>query len=101
MEGLHSAMRADGLELGTGRVSAGGTWGAVIAGRRWRNGLLALEPHGCTRNLTQEKLVAGECVCSRTDCVVAMFKRFNTRKQKADKGSLEIIATGQPSPLGR
>ena len=54
-----------------------------------------------SRNVLHSPLEAGECVCTRTDCVWYMYKRFHCGRKKREEGSKARMGVGQPSPLGR
>ena len=77
-------------------MGSGDTWSGL---QLWADSVAPAWVH--SRDITTERLVAGECVCARTDCVISLFKKFRTQQEKAEKGSLEIMAKGQSSPLGR
>eukprot|EP00904_Undaria_pinnatifida_P000342 jgi/Undpi1/10308/HiC_scaffold_28.g12759.m1 len=86
----------NGSSTGWRHVGSGPFWSAL---EQWSANIGAAWVHA--RDLTTEPLVDGECLCSRSDCVVLMHRRFSRQQQKAEKGSLETMATGQSSPLGR
>eukprot|EP00904_Undaria_pinnatifida_P007597 jgi/Undpi1/3968/HiC_scaffold_16.g07336.m1 len=86
----------DRSNVGWRHVGSGPCWSAL---EQWTASVGAAWVH--SRDITEQRFVAGECVCCRTDCVVSMYKKFIAQQQKAEKGSLGTMATGQASPLGR
>ena len=52
------------------------------------------------RDLVQDPLKVGECICSRTDCVLRMYQTFKSRRRKDENGGNKM-ELGQPSPMGR
>ncbi|CAM9781520.1 unnamed protein product, partial [Ectocarpus sp. 6 AP-2014] len=53
------------------------------------------------RDLQQNPLRVGECTCSRTDCVLGLYKKYVWRRQREEKGPLHKMEVGQRSPMGR
>lgn len=52
------------------------------------------------RDLQEDPLTVGECICARSDCVVGMYKLFKSHRQKHESGGRKM-ELGQPSPLSR
>lgn len=53
------------------------------------------------RDLQGDPLVVGECLCARRDCVYNMYTKFRLQSAKNEKGSWDVMAVGQASPMGR
>ena len=73
-------------------VGSGPFWWAL---EQWSASIGAAWVHA--RDLTTEPVVDGECMCSRSDCVVLMYRRFSKQQQEAEKGSLEWLRSILPS----
>ena len=65
----------------------------------WAHSVQDCWPH--ERNMLDNPLQAGECVCSRTDCASNMYKLFLGRRRRLVEGTGRRLEIGQPSPLGR
>ena len=89
--GVHDRLNADWRHVGSSD-----TWSGL---QEWADSVGLAWVH--SRDITKERLVPGECLCTRTDCVIWLLKRLMTPQPKTEKGSLGIMATGQSSPLGR
>lgn len=78
--------------VGSGEVWAQlGEWAATAVGDAWVH----------ERDLLQDPLQAGECICCRPDCVGNLFEMFKLRLKKQARGSLGAMVVGQSSPMGR
>lgn len=53
------------------------------------------------RNVVRAPCAFGECICIRTECVAGMYYIYKTQKEKAEKGSMDVLGIGLSSPIGR
>lgn len=92
--------RAGGRDDGVGRwhhVSNSewwthlGEWCDQLDHRQWTH----------ERDLRADPPREGECVCSRTDCVVNLYKIFLGRRTRTEHGSRANMVVGQRSATGR
>ena len=66
-----------------------GAWSSTV-GEEWKH----------ARNIQQDPLMVGECICCRADCVAGMYHVFKWCRQKQESGG-RTMELGQPSPLSR
>ena len=68
-----------------------GEWAATI-GEGWAH----------KRNLQDEPLQVGECICRRSDCVAGLYGTFKQHLLREEEGSVgAAMEIGQTSPMGR
>ena len=53
------------------------------------------------RDLSECPLEYDECICSRRGCIDKLYLRYKAKVSKDEQSSLDKMATGQPSPMGR
>lgn len=66
-----------------------GEWASTV-GVGWKH----------ARDLQQDPLTVGDCICSRSDCVAGMYSVFKWHRRKQESGGRKM-ELGQPSPMGR
>lgn len=67
-----------------------GEWSATV-GSKWTH----------ERDLERDPLRAGECICSRRDCVSGMYQLFKQHRKKDMTGGGGKMEIGQSSRTGR
>lgn len=88
-----------------GRDGIAGGWKHVGNGPYWAELGAWAEQVGdgwvFERDLAAEPFEYGECICTRPGCAANLYQKYKLRCLKDEQGSLDRMATGQHSPMGR